>query len=59
VPAPLLAQLRVGGRLVVPVGEVGALQSLEVHERTETGFRIERVAPVRFVPMTGEAQGRD
>lgn len=56
VPAPLLEQLRVGGRLVVPVGEVGAVQSLEVHERTETGVRVERVAPVRFVPMTGEAQ---
>lgn len=56
VPAPLREQVRVGGRIVIPVGETGALQSLEVHERTEDGFRIERVAPVRFVPMTGEAQ---
>lgn len=58
VPEPLLAQLRVGGRLIVPVGESGSMQSLEVHERTETGVTVERVAPVRFVPMTGEAQKR-
>jgi protein-L-isoaspartate(D-aspartate) O-methyltransferase len=56
VPAPLLEQLRVGGRLVIPVGEVGAVQSLEVHRRTETGITVERVTLVRFVPMTGEAQ---
>jgi protein-L-isoaspartate(D-aspartate) O-methyltransferase len=56
VPAPLLEQLRVGGRLVIPVGETGGMQSLEVHERRETGVVVERVVPVRFVPMTGKAQ---
>ena len=54
VPEALLAQVRVGGRLVIPVGETGALQSLEVHERGETGFTVREVTPVRFVPMTGE-----
>jgi protein-L-isoaspartate(D-aspartate) O-methyltransferase len=54
VPEALLAQLRVGGRLVIPVGETGALQSLEVHEREEAGFTVRHVTPVRFVPMTGE-----
>jgi len=56
VPAPLLEQLAMGGRLVIPVGEIGAIQSLEVHTRTERGIEVESVAPVRFVPMTGEAQ---
>lgn len=54
VPGALLAQLRIGGRLVIPVGESGELQSLEVHERGETGFTVREVTPVRFVPMTGE-----
>ncbi|HEX2164984.1 MAG TPA: protein-L-isoaspartate(D-aspartate) O-methyltransferase [Thermoanaerobaculia bacterium] len=53
VPRPLLDQLAVGGRLVAPVGE--AMQQLTVITRTPDGFRRELVAPVRFVPMTGEA----
>jgi len=54
VPQPLLDQLAPGGRLVIPVG--GFLQQLEVHTRTPEGIRVERVLPVRFVPMTGEAE---
>jgi protein-L-isoaspartate(D-aspartate) O-methyltransferase len=54
VPQPLLDQLAPGGRLVIPVGK--GVQELEVHRRTDAGIRVERVAPVRFVPMTGEAQ---
>jgi len=54
VPAPLLEQLAPGGRLVIPVGTDD--QMLEVHRRTEAGFTVERKLPVRFVPMTGEAQ---
>jgi protein-L-isoaspartate(D-aspartate) O-methyltransferase len=54
VPAPLLAQLVVGGRLVVPVGP-RAWQELMVVERTATGFERERVEAVSFVPMTGRA----
>ena len=56
VPAPLLEQLAVGGRLVIPVGRLD--QELEVHRRTAGGFEVARVAPVRFVPMTGEAAGQ-
>jgi protein-L-isoaspartate(D-aspartate) O-methyltransferase len=56
VPEPLRQQLRVGGRLVIPVGE--ASQELRVLTRTETGFEDRSVFPVRFVPMTGEAQKR-
>jgi len=54
VPQPLLDQLRVGGRLVIPVGDV--VQHLEVHTRTRQGFDVERVLAVRFVPMTGEVR---
>jgi protein-L-isoaspartate(D-aspartate) O-methyltransferase len=54
VPKPLLEQLVVGGRLVIPVGNWS--QQLEVHTRTPDGIAVERVYPVRFVPMTGEAR---
>ncbi|UJR83259.1 protein-L-isoaspartate(D-aspartate) O-methyltransferase [Sandaracinus amylolyticus] len=57
VPQPLLDQLRVGGRLVVPVGERDA-QELVVITRTEDGYERSRGFPVLFVPMTGEAQRR-
>ena len=56
VPEPLKEQLRVGGKLVLPVGEM--FQELVVVERTATGFDERSVIPVRFVPMTGEAQRR-
>ena len=56
VPAPLKEQLRVGGRLVIPVGD--EIQELRVITRTAGGFREEPSTAVRFVPMTGEAQRR-
>ncbi len=60
VPAPLLAQLRPGGRLVIPVGPVHAVQELRVIEKQADGRLRERaVTPVRFVPLTGEAADRD
>lgn len=55
VPQPLLSQLAVGGRLVLPVG-AGEAQDLVRIVRTETGYERTTLAAVRFVPMTGEAQ---
>jgi protein-L-isoaspartate(D-aspartate) O-methyltransferase len=55
VPQPLLDQLKVGGRLVIPVGV--AYQELLVITRTETGYDRRSTIPVRFVPMTGKARG--
>ena len=55
VPEPLKQQLKVGGRLVLPVGERGKPQELRVITRTRQGFREEIALGVRFVPMTGEA----
>jgi protein-L-isoaspartate(D-aspartate) O-methyltransferase len=57
VPRPLIDQLAVGGRLVIPVGEDGAVQELRVITRTADGATTETLFEVRFVPMTGEAQG--
>ncbi len=57
VPDPLLRQLKVGGRLVIPVGDRNSLQNLLVFtRRADGGFDRASVLPVRFVPMTGEAQ---
>ena len=55
VPSPLVTQLREGGRMIIPVGPAG---NQELVLLTKRGDRLERraVLPVRFVPMTGEAQ---
>lgn len=56
-PEHLLEQLRVGGRMVVPVGDY--LQDLRLLIKTGHGpgdFENKKIAPVRFVPMTGEVQ---
>ena len=50
-PGPLLAQLRVGGIMVVPVGQSDAVQSLIKVVRTENGFEYDELRPVRFVPL--------
>ncbi len=50
-PGPLLAQLRVGGIMVVPVGQSDAVQSLIKVTRTETGYDYDELRPVRFVPL--------
>ncbi|CAA0090122.1 Protein-L-isoaspartate O-methyltransferase [Zhongshania aliphaticivorans] len=51
VPAELLEQLAVGGRLVIPVGPVGKQQSLYVYDKTEDGVEEMLIEPVLFVPM--------
>ena len=55
IPQPLKEQLAIGGRLVIPVGD--QVQELVVVTRTgDDSWSEKRVFPVRFVPMTGEAQ---
>jgi protein-L-isoaspartate(D-aspartate) O-methyltransferase len=54
IPPPLKEQLKVGGRLVIPVGE--SRQELLLIERTAEGFVQRSVVGVLFVPMTGKAQ---
>jgi erythromycin esterase-like protein len=54
VPEPLLMQLEVGGRLVMPVGEPQEVQKLVKVTRTgEEDFEQEEIGAVRFVPLIG------
>ncbi|GGE46246.1 protein-L-isoaspartate(D-aspartate) O-methyltransferase [Actibacterium pelagium] len=57
-PGPLLAQLREGGIMVVPVGQSDAVQSLIKVTRTADGFEYDELLAVRFVPLL-EGLGRD
>jgi protein-L-isoaspartate(D-aspartate) O-methyltransferase len=54
VPPALVEQLVIGARLVIPVGKYE--QELLVIERTSEGTTKRTAFPVRFVPMTGEAE---
>ena len=53
-PDPLKAQLKDGGRLVIPVGDES--QELMVVTRRGDTFEERRILPVRFVPMTGKVR---
>jgi protein-L-isoaspartate(D-aspartate) O-methyltransferase len=52
VPPALLAQLKPGGRMVIPVGGSGDIQYLKlIVKRADGGFDERKVLPVRFVPL--------
>lgn len=53
VPQPLLDQLAVGGRLILPVGR--SFQTLDLYRRTEKGFEHKTLSFVRFVPLVRES----
>ncbi|MEM6618061.1 MAG: protein-L-isoaspartate(D-aspartate) O-methyltransferase [Pseudomonadota bacterium] len=56
-PATLLAQLSVGGIMVLPVGQTDAEQLLIKVEKTSAGLEYTELEPVRFVPLVeGVAQ---
>jgi protein-L-isoaspartate(D-aspartate) O-methyltransferase len=57
VPQPLVDQLALGGRLVLPVG--GFDQELLRVKRDASGLHREHLIGVRFVPMRGEAQTQE
>jgi protein-L-isoaspartate(D-aspartate) O-methyltransferase len=50
-PSPLLAQLKLGGIMVLPVGQSDTVQSLIKVTRLESGYDYEELRPVRFVPL--------
>ena len=54
VPPDLLKQLKVGGRMVLPLGSQYGAQDLTVVTRLEDGHKAEQVLPVAFVPLTGD-----
>ena len=60
VPAPLVGQLALNGRLVMPVGEPGWVQELVKVTKQEDGIlKQENLGGVRFVPLIGEEGWRD
>lgn len=54
IPEALKDQLKLGGRLIAPVGT--DWQQLILLERTDQGLKSTKLLPVRFVPMTGQAE---
>jgi len=56
IPKPLIDQLDEGGRLVIPVGSFH--QELKLIRKVEGKIKEMNVIPVRFVPMTGEAENQ-
>jgi len=55
VPPPLLAQLKPGGRMVIPVGSHFLTQQLVlIEKKTDGTLQTRQLLPVMFVPLTGE-----
>ena len=59
VPSPLRAQLRIGGRLVIPVGEAGEQQLIRMTRTGEDAFETQALEAVRFVPLIGAHGWKD
>jgi protein-L-isoaspartate(D-aspartate) O-methyltransferase len=53
-PQPLANQLSEGGRLVIPIGPVGFVQTLWLFEKQGGELQATNLGGVRFVPLTGE-----
>jgi protein-L-isoaspartate(D-aspartate) O-methyltransferase len=54
VPIPLVEQLKIGGKIVMPLGESKAVQKLVRITRKESGTRTEEFDACAFVPLIGE-----
>lgn len=54
IPQPLVDQLKVNGRMILPVGDYS--QDLVLIQNSDSGTIEQRLLPVRFVPMTGEIE---
>ena len=54
IPEPLITQLKVGGRLVLPVGESRDAQRLMRVVNTEQGRKVEDHGACAFVPLIGQ-----
>ena len=55
IPPPLIAQLKEGGRLILPLGSTAYYQTLTLVYKEGDGLSSEYITGVLFVPMTGEA----
>jgi protein-L-isoaspartate(D-aspartate) O-methyltransferase len=56
IPPPLLAQLKEGGRLIIPLGSTVFYQNLTLVKKEKGKHSIKELGGVAFVPMTGQAQ---
>lgn len=54
IPDPLIAQLGVDGRLIIPIGETRESQTLIRVIKTQTSHKIEEHGPCQFVPLIGQ-----
>lgn len=54
IPPALIEQLKIGGKLIIPVGRL--FQDLKVVTKTESGVTQKSIIPVRFVPMVGKGE---
>jgi protein-L-isoaspartate(D-aspartate) O-methyltransferase len=57
VPQALVDQLKMGGRMILPVGPPRGAQELYLLRKTPKGLERQAVLPVRFVPMVPKARG--
>jgi protein-L-isoaspartate(D-aspartate) O-methyltransferase len=54
IPEPLIEQLVVGGRMVIPIGREQKSQTLVRVTRGDVGYKTENCGPCAFVPLIGE-----
>lgn len=60
VPESLQSQLKIGGRMVIPVGsELTSQELVRITRASETRFKSEDIADVRFVPLIGDEGWKD
>ena len=50
-PAPLLSQLKIGGIMIIPVGQSDNMQKLIKIAKTDEGYEYQDLQAVRFVPL--------
>jgi protein-L-isoaspartate(D-aspartate) O-methyltransferase len=53
-PQPLIQQMADGGRMIIPIGPIGAVQTLWLFEFIDGELMALNLGPVTFVPLTGE-----
>lgn len=54
IPPPLIKQLKVGGKMIIPVGGTYQVQNLILLEKSSSAVKTKNILPVRFVPFTRE-----
>lgn len=58
IPQPLIDQLKIGGKMIIPVG-INYQELILITKDKNNKIKKKPVLPVRFVPMTGEAEKKD